>query len=78
MWCCRSGPARPPSSRRSPSGQVVFFKAPPPGSSNLSPYAGLQFVGEVNLDAQSHEMTVDLRDINGVAVFSRTLQPRNG
>ena len=58
--------------------QVVFFKAPPPGSSNLSPYAGLQFFGEVNLDAQSHEMTVDLRDINGVSVFSRTLQPRNG
>jgi alkaline phosphatase D len=58
--------------------QVVFFKAPPPGRSNLSPYAGLQFFGEVNLDAQSHEMTVDLRDINGVSVFSRTLQPRNG
>jgi alkaline phosphatase D len=58
--------------------QVVFYKAPPAGSSNLSPYSGLQFFGEVNLDAQSYEMTVDLRDINGVSVFTRTLQPRIG
>jgi len=56
--------------------QVVFFKAPPPGQSNLSPYSGLQFFGEVNIHAQSADMTVDLRDINGVSVFSRRLQPR--
>jgi alkaline phosphatase D len=54
----------------------VFFKAPPPGQSNLSPLSGLQFFGEVNIDAQSTEMIVDLRDINGVSVFSKTLQPR--
>src|SRR5215468_1914586 len=53
--------------------QVVFFKAPPPGQSNLSPFSGLQFFGEVNLQAHSGDMTVDLRDINGVSVFSRTL-----
>jgi alkaline phosphatase D len=56
--------------------QVVFVKAPPPGRSNLSPYAGLQFFGEVNIDADTREMTVDLRDLNGTSVFSRTLQPR--
>ena len=56
--------------------QVVFVKAPPPGRSNLSPYSGLQFFGEVNIDSRMTEMTVDLRDINGVSVFSRTLQPR--
>jgi alkaline phosphatase D len=55
--------------------QVVFFKAPPPGQSNLSPYSGLQFFGEVNLQSYSAELTVDLRDINGVSVFSKTLQP---
>ena len=44
--------------------QVVFFKAPPPGQVNLSPYSGLQFFGEVNIHAQSGDMTVDLRDIN--------------
>jgi alkaline phosphatase D len=56
--------------------QVVFFKAPPAGQSNLSPYSGLQFFGEVNIHAQSGDMTVDLRDINGVSVFSKRLQPR--
>jgi alkaline phosphatase D len=58
--------------------QVVFTKAPPPGQSNLSPYSGLQFFGEVNIDAGGGSMTVDLRDINGVSVFTRTLQPRMG
>jgi alkaline phosphatase D len=54
--------------------QVVFFKAPPTGRSNLSPLSGYQFFGEVNIDAQSRSMTVDLRDINGASVFSKTLQ----
>ena len=58
--------------------QVVFTKAPPPGQSNLSPYSGLQFFGEVNIDAWGGSMTVDLRDINGVPVFTKTLQPRMG
>jgi alkaline phosphatase D len=56
--------------------QVVFVKAPPPGLSNLSPLSGLQFFGEVNIQAHSGDMTVDLRDINGGSVFSKTLQPR--
>jgi alkaline phosphatase D len=56
--------------------QVVFQKAPPAGQSNLSPFSGFQFFGEVNIDAQSRTLTVDLRDINGASVFSRTLQPR--
>jgi alkaline phosphatase D len=56
--------------------QVVFQKAPPPSGSNLSPLSGFQFFGEVNIAAQNGEMTVDLRDINGVSVFSRTLQPQ--
>ncbi len=55
---------------------VVFFKAPPPGQVNLSPYSGLQFFGEVNIDAQNANMTVDLRQIDGASVFSRTLQAR--
>jgi alkaline phosphatase D len=56
--------------------QLVFAKTPPPGQSNLSPYSGLQFFGEVNIDAYSAVMTVDLRDINGVSVFNKKLQPR--
>lgn len=58
--------------------EVVFYKAPPAGQANLSPFAGLQFFGEVNIDAQSCELTVDLRDINGASVYSKTLQPRMG
>jgi alkaline phosphatase D len=56
--------------------QGVFFKAPPPGLANLSPYSGLQFFGEVNIDAQNANMTVDLRKIDEVPIFSRTLQAR--
>jgi alkaline phosphatase D len=56
--------------------QVVFVKAPPPGQANLSPFSGMQFFGEVNIDAQSLTMTVDLRDINGLSLFSQALHPR--
>jgi alkaline phosphatase D len=61
--------------------QVVFNKAPTPGQVNLSPYAGLQFFGEVNIDRKTKAMKVDLKDIEGDVVFSQTLpianQPRN-
>ncbi|WP_374087373.1 alkaline phosphatase [Methylomicrobium lacus] len=53
--------------------QVVFAKAPPAGQANLSPYAGLQFFGEVNIDKKSKALTVDLKDLNGDVVFSKTL-----
>jgi alkaline phosphatase D len=53
--------------------QVVFSKAPLAGQANLSPYAGLQFFGEVNIDRDTKAMTVDLKDIAGTTVFSKTL-----
>lgn len=53
--------------------EVVFQKAPP--QQNTSPLAGYQFFGEVNIDAQSGELKVTLRDLKGDAVFERTLQP---
>jgi alkaline phosphatase D len=53
--------------------EVVFSKAPPAGQANLSPYAGLQFFGEVQIDRRSKAMTVQLKDINGDAVFSKKL-----
>lgn len=55
--------------------QVVFQKAPPAGRSNLSPFSGLQFFGEVNIDARSGHFSVDLRDLDGASVFSRSLSP---
>lgn len=53
--------------------QVVFTKAPPAGQVNLSPYAGLQFFGEVNINRKNRALTVDLKDIDGKSVFSKTL-----
>jgi hypothetical protein len=35
-------------------------------------FVSRQFFGEVNIDAQSRDLTVDQRDINGVSVFIRT------
>ncbi len=53
--------------------EVVFEKAPP--VHNMSPFGGFQFFGEVNIDGQSGELSVVLRDLEGVAVFEQTLQP---
>ena len=55
--------------------QVVFQKAPDPGKANLSPYAGLQFFGQVDIDSRTAVMTVSLKDINGTAVFTQELEP---
>jgi alkaline phosphatase D len=52
---------------------VVFEKAPP--AQNASPFAGFQFFGEVNIDGQTGEMSVVLRDLDGVSVFEQKLQP---
>jgi alkaline phosphatase D len=53
--------------------EVVFEKAPP--VQNASPFAGFQFFGEVNIDGQTGEMSVVLRDLDGVSVFEQKLQP---
>lgn len=58
--------------------QVVFSKAPPAGQANLSPYAGLQFFGQVDIDQRSRAMTVQLKDLNGAVVFSKTLPAQTG
>ncbi|MET0026603.1 MAG: alkaline phosphatase D family protein [Candidatus Thiodiazotropha sp.] len=60
--------------------EVVFNLAPAQGQSNLSPYAGLQFFGEVSIDRRSREMTVSLKDIDGESVFTQKLsaQRRRG
>ncbi|HYP09629.1 MAG TPA: alkaline phosphatase D family protein [Bryobacteraceae bacterium] len=55
--------------------EVKFFKAPPKGQSNLPPSAGLQFFGEVEIEARSRVMTVTLRDVTGAALHSQRLTP---
>ncbi|MFZ5894959.1 MAG: alkaline phosphatase D family protein [Myxococcota bacterium] len=54
---------------------VIFQKAPPAGQSNLPPSAGMQFFGQVDIDARSKRMTVALKDLNGAILFSQELEP---
>jgi alkaline phosphatase D len=54
--------------------RVVFQKAAP--APNMSPLAGYQFFGEVEIDGASGNLTVTLRDVADQALWSRTLQAR--
>jgi alkaline phosphatase D len=53
--------------------QVIFQKAPP--APNFSPFAGLQFFGQVDIEGRTAVMTVSLKDIDGAPVFTRELEP---
>ena len=54
--------------------QVVFQRAAP--SVNAPPTDGYQFYGMMDIDPRSRELTVTLKDIAGVAHFSKTLRPK--
>ena len=51
--------------------QVIFQKTPE--GTNFSPYAGLQFFGQVDIHRHTAVMLVSLKDINGNTVFSQEL-----
>ncbi len=53
--------------------QVIFQKTPP--APNVSPLAGLQFFGQVDIDGRTAVMTISLKDMTGATVFSQKLQP---
>ena len=53
--------------------QVVYQKVPP--RPLTSPLAGMQFFGQVDIDARSRAMTVTLKDLQGDALYSKTLPP---
>ncbi len=55
--------------------QVMFQKAPDKGKSNLPPSAGLQFFGEVKIEAASRVLVVNLRDVAGQVLYTKTLNP---
>ncbi|WP_428000644.1 alkaline phosphatase D family protein [Acidovorax sp.] len=55
--------------------QVVFSKGAELGQT-LSPLAGLQFFGQLDVDAQSRTLSVQLKDASGTAIYRQTLQPR--
>jgi alkaline phosphatase D len=53
--------------------QVVYQKAPQ--EQNTSPVAGLQFFGQVDIDAKTKAMTVTLKDLAGASLYTKTLAP---
>lgn len=54
--------------------KVLFQKTPPPGQANLSPLSGMQFFGEVNINAATKVLTVDLKDMTGESLYSVPLK----
>jgi alkaline phosphatase D len=54
--------------------QLVFQKYPP--RAGASPMEGYQFFGQVDIDSRSKDMTVALKGIDGVTVFSKRLHAR--
>jgi alkaline phosphatase D len=55
--------------------QVIYQKSPPPGQQNRGPRDGLQFFGEVEIDARTRDMTVTLRDLGGASLHRQVLHP---
>jgi alkaline phosphatase D len=56
--------------------QVVYQKAP--DAPNAPPTSGLQFFGQVDIDAKTRAMTVTLKDIEGAALYTKILAPQRG
>jgi alkaline phosphatase D len=54
--------------------KVVFQKYPP--AANTSPGVGYQFFGQVDIDSDSKDMVVALKDIDGAQVFSQRLRAK--
>jgi alkaline phosphatase D len=54
--------------------QVVYQKFP--AVQNTAPTEGLQFFGQVDIDAKTKAMTVTLKDLTGAALYAKTLAPQ--
>jgi alkaline phosphatase D len=56
--------------------ELRFIKAPAEGQVNLPPSDGLQFFGVVDIDADTEQMTVTLKDVGDADLWSITLDPK--
>jgi len=54
--------------------QVMYQKAPP--EVNAPPTSGMQFFGQVDIDAKTRAMTVTLKDLTGASLYAKTLVPQ--
>lgn len=57
--------------------EVLYQKHPPKGQGNLPPSAGMQFFGEVAIEAATKAITVTLRDLEGAPLYARRLEPES-
>ncbi|MDZ7827728.1 MAG: alkaline phosphatase D family protein [Gammaproteobacteria bacterium] len=55
--------------------QLLYRRAPTDGRSNLPPTEGMQFFGQVDIDGESAEMTVRLKDLEGTTLHAQELIP---
>lgn len=55
--------------------KVIYQNAPK--QQNTSPLAGLQFFGQVDIDAKTRTFTVALKDLDGKTVYEKTLTPEH-
>jgi alkaline phosphatase D len=53
--------------------QVKYAKGP--GQPNMSPYAGLQFFGQVDIEPEAQTMTVTLKNLDNHTLFTQVLTP---
>jgi len=53
--------------------QVVYQKAP--NEVNAPPTNGMQFFGQVDIDARTRAMTVTLKDLAGSSLYTKVLEP---
>lgn len=78
FWEFVSGPlnagAFGPNTLEGTFGPVADFVAAPP-TANTSPALGHQYFGEVEIDSRTAQLTVTLRDVDGAAIYTRTLDP---
>lgn len=56
--------------------QVIYQKAP--NEVNAPPTNGMQFFGQVDIDAKTRALTVTLKDLAGAALYSKMLAPHRG
>jgi alkaline phosphatase D len=54
--------------------QVMYQKAPT--EVNAPPTNGMQFFGQVDIDAKTRAMTVTLKDLAGTSLYAKTLAPQ--
>ena len=78
FWEFVSGPLNAggfgPNALDATFGAEAVFLAPPPRV-NLSPLEGGQYFGQVDIDPSSGHLTVTLKNVDGSALFTHTLDP---